>query len=153
MLEVMDFNNILTEWRAGKLPEHSIDDLKSLSAGCVVLIQQRNPEAIHLKAAIDDEIRRKETAEFQKQADLKANERHFEAMTESRSATHYAKWSCIVAAIAAAISLGAWMLPRDSHEPNQQGAPSLSAPPQTSLSVKPAAPPYPTNSTQKSVAP
>ena len=113
-IDVMDFNKILTEWRAGKLSEHGLDDLRSWSAGCVVFIQNRIPEAIHLKDGIDDEIRRKEEAEFQKQADLTASQRHSEALTESREATRFARWSFYAAVAAVAIGIGAWRFPRET---------------------------------------
>ena len=60
----MDINNALALLRAGKLPDCSLDDLRAMSAGSVVFIQNRIPDAVHLKTAIDDEIRRKEAQEF-----------------------------------------------------------------------------------------
>src|SRR6266446_4119533 len=59
----MDINKALADFQAGKLPDYSLADLRSMSAGCVVFIQNRDPDAVHLKSAIDDEIRRKETQE------------------------------------------------------------------------------------------
>jgi hypothetical protein len=59
----MDINKALADFRAGKLQDYRLADLRSMSAGCVVFIQNQIPDAIHLKAAIDDEIRRKETKE------------------------------------------------------------------------------------------
>lgn len=60
---VMDIGRALADLRAGKLPDYNLTDLRSMSAGCVVFIQNRVPDAVHLKSAIDDEIRRKETQE------------------------------------------------------------------------------------------
>jgi hypothetical protein len=59
----MDINKALALLRDGKLRDCSLDDLRVMSAGCVVFIQNVIPDAVHLKAAIDDEIRRKETQE------------------------------------------------------------------------------------------
>jgi hypothetical protein len=60
---VMDINKALADFREGRLAGYSLTDLRAMSAGCVVFIQNRIPDAVHLKSAIDDEIRRKETQE------------------------------------------------------------------------------------------
>ena len=59
----MDINKALADLRAAKLPDYSLADLRSMSAGCVAFVQNRIPDAVHLKSAIDDEIRRKEMQE------------------------------------------------------------------------------------------
>jgi hypothetical protein len=59
----MDINKALALLREGKLRDCSLDDLRTMSAGSVVFIQNSIPDAVHLKAAVDDEIRRKEAQE------------------------------------------------------------------------------------------
>ena len=59
----MDINKALALLREGKLRDCSLDDLRTMSAGSVVFIQNRIPDAVHLKTALDDEIRRKEAQE------------------------------------------------------------------------------------------
>jgi hypothetical protein len=57
----MDINNAFALSRDGKLGDCSLDELRAMSSGCVVHIQNRTPASKELKDAIDDEIRRKET--------------------------------------------------------------------------------------------
>lgn len=59
----MDINYALGLWRGGKLRNLDLHGLKTMSAECVVFIQNHIPEAALLQAAIDDEIRRKEAKE------------------------------------------------------------------------------------------
>jgi len=59
----MDLTKAFVDWRAGKLSEYSLADLRLISAGCVTYVQNRIPDAVHLKSSVDDEIRRKETQE------------------------------------------------------------------------------------------
>jgi len=63
MIPPLDINRALGLLRDGKLRDCSLDELRDMSAGSVVFIQNRIPDAVHLKTAIDDEIRRKETQE------------------------------------------------------------------------------------------
>ena len=62
----------------------SADELRAMSARCVVYIQNSERLAIHAKASVDEEIRRKEAAEAQRQSDAAALEMHQEATALSR---------------------------------------------------------------------
>ena len=50
---MMDFNEILSAWREGRLSCFEIDHLKAMSTRCVAFIQNRIPDATHAKSAID----------------------------------------------------------------------------------------------------
>jgi hypothetical protein len=63
-----EFNRVIREWQTGQLHKYSTVELQSLSAGCVVYVQQRIRPATELKQAIDDEIRRKEAAAVEQRA-------------------------------------------------------------------------------------
>ncbi len=54
-----------------------------MSAGCAVFIQNRIPDAIHLKTAIDEEVRRKETQE----AEVRTERRHQALLSEQQRKT------------------------------------------------------------------
>jgi hypothetical protein len=115
----MDINKALADLRAGKLPDYNLADLRSMSAGCVVFIQNRIPDAVHLKSAIDDEIRRKETKESADRL-LHQTEKlvqHSEKLTqqtdclmsETVKLTRFTKWVfwfSVALAIFAAVQIG-----------------------------------------------
>jgi hypothetical protein len=120
----MDINKALALLRGGKLRECSIGDLRAMSAGCVVFIQNRIPDAIHLKEAVDDEIRRQEAAEAQRQSDAAARQMHEEATTldreaiaESKRANHLSVRAIVIALIALIVSALAWLFPRSGDAP------------------------------------
>lgn len=140
----MDINKALAIWRDGKLHEYSIVDLRAMSAGCVVFIQNRIPDAIHLKQAVDDEIRRKEAAEAQRQSDAVARKMHEEAtnldreaIAESKRANHLSVKAITIALIALVVSALAWLFPRSGDTPASQDMRHL---PTSSLQISNTAP-------------
>jgi hypothetical protein len=135
----MDINKALAIWREGKLHECSIVDLRTMSAGCVVFIQNRIPDAIHLKQAVDDEICRKESAEAQRQSDAVARKMHEEAtnldreaIAESKRANHLSVKAIMIALIALVVSALAWLFPRSGDAPALQ---DIQQSPTTSLQI------------------
>jgi len=132
----MEFNDIRKAEREGRLADYSLHDLRDMSRTCAKWLQSGDYQHhAHTKDSVDKEIQRKEMAEAQKQADTVARQMHGEALTESRRATHYARWSFRVAILASAISLGAWIFPRvfpASHPPDAARSPAPVMPQHTS---------------------
>lgn len=64
----MDIDKVIKVWNAGKLGGYALDELCVFSAACVPYITRCIPPAKELKAAIDEEIRRKEAAKAEKRA-------------------------------------------------------------------------------------
>ncbi|MBE0545177.1 MAG: hypothetical protein IH623_27890 [Verrucomicrobia bacterium] len=100
----MDINKALALLRDGKLRDCHLDELRAMSAGSMVFIQNRIPDAVHLKAAVDDEILRKEAQE----AESRAKER-YQALQISVDRLAHPKWIewaiLIVTAIAMILGL------------------------------------------------
>ena len=67
-------------WRKGKLRELGIDDLNAMRAGCAAFIQNHIPDAIYLRTAIEEEIRRKESQE----AEERNEQRHQALLSEQQ---------------------------------------------------------------------
>ena len=140
----MDINKDLALLRDGKLQECSIDDLRAMSSGCVAFIQNHIPDAVHLKKAVDDEIRRKEAAEAQRQSDVTARQRHDEAIAldreaiaEGKRANHLSMRAIVIALIALVVSALAWLFPRSGVAP---ATPDGSRPSEISLQISNSAP-------------
>jgi hypothetical protein len=71
----MDINKGFELLRNGKLHECSIRELREMSAGSFVWIQNHFPDAAVFKAAVDDEIRRKEAADAEQREAARHRER------------------------------------------------------------------------------
>jgi hypothetical protein len=105
----MDINTALALLRDGKLRDCSLDDLRAMSAGSVVFIQNRIPDAVHLKAAVDDEILRKEAEAAERRAEqrhqaLVAEQQRLKTSVESLAKPHWVIWATFIAGAIAAVA-------------------------------------------------
>jgi len=133
------FDEIRKLEREGKLAEYSLSELQEMRRDATGFLQSGNYNADFGRTltSLDIEIQRKEAQEarlqseavaqmLHKQASQAAIAIHQEAMSESRRSTHYARSALWVAALAAAISLAAWIFPRaaqDRHPTSEAGSP------------------------------
>ena len=98
----MDINKALALLRCGQLRDCSLDDLRAISAGSVDFIQNRFPDAVHLKAAVDDEILRKEAQEAERRAEkrhqaLVSEQQRLKTAVENLAKPHWVIWATFVA--------------------------------------------------------
>lgn len=100
----MDINKALGLLRDDKLRDCSIDELRAMSAGSVVFIQNRVPDAVHLKTAIDAEILRKQAQEAEHRAEQRhgavvAAQRGLQVSVERLSRPKWIEWAILVATV------------------------------------------------------
>jgi hypothetical protein len=105
----MDIYKALALLKDGKLRDCSLDDLRAMSAGAVVFIQNRIPDAVYLKAAVDDEILRKEAQEAERRAEqrhqeLVSEQQHLKTAVEDLGKPHWVIWATLVAGAIAAVA-------------------------------------------------
>ena len=124
----MTYQAIRDAQREGKLSGYSLSELRQMRLVCIYWLQSQNKDDSGVKDSVEDEINRKEESEARSQEESTARQMHGEALAESRYATKYAFWSFLVALLASAIGIGAWMFPRaphESHLPDVQAQPSV----------------------------